>query len=232
MSVSPSKVIESTKNPFLKSFVKLKDRRTRDKEQRYLIEGTKELNRASEAKKPIEKVIYSPKFLRPEGHDLLEHLNDKLELIEVSKDAFEKLSMRQNPDGLLAVAVMQDTDLDELTFDEHPLFLVIDGLEKPGNVGALLRTADAVNVDAVFVTGKGTDLYNPNVIRSSVGSVFSRPVLAIDSQSLIAFLKKNAVKIIATSPSADKTFWQENLKTSAAIVLGPEHEGLDESCLL
>ncbi len=149
-----------------------------------------------------------------------------LERIEVSSDAFEKLSFRQNPDGLIALAAIQEKTLKDIALPEKALVLVIDGLEKPGNVGALLRTADAVKADAVFLTGKGTDIYNPNVIRSSVGSVFSRPILALESAELIAYLKAHKIKLVATSPSATRSYWDEDYKASTAIILGTEHDGL------
>ena len=110
------------------------------------------------------------------------------------------------------------------------LYLVIDGLEKPGNVGALLRTADSAGVDAVFVTGAGTDLENPNVIRASMGSVF-RQVIACETDALRDWLQQNQVQIVATSPQASATYWQQDYTPATALVLGTEHEGLGEGWL-
>ena len=116
---------------------------------------------------------------------------------------------------------------------------MVDGLEKPGNLGALLRTADAVGVDAVFATGSGTDLFNPNVVRASMGSLFARPVLALDTDELLAWLTRRGVRVVATSPHAARVFWDAPLVGASddaadgaadrgtAIVLGPEHEGLE-----
>ena len=217
--------IESTKNPHIKYLVKLKERRHRDAEGRFLIEGSKELSRALDAGIRLEQILYCPKFLRAEGDMLLAECQ-ALECLEVSSEAFEKLSFRQNPDGLIALASIQEKTLDDISLPPNALLLVIDGLEKPGNVGALLRTADAANVDAVFLTGKGTDIYNPNVIRSSVGSVFSRPILALDSGELISYLKAQQVKLVATSPSATRSYWDEDYLAATAIILGTEHDGL------
>ena len=101
-------------------------------------------------------------------------------------------------------------------------------LEKPGNIGALLRTADAANLDAVFISGQGTDLYNPNVIRTSMGSLFSRPVVVVDTQELIDFLRSKNVNIVAATPHTQNLYWQEDFTKSTAIVLGTEHEGLSK----
>ncbi|MCA9837898.1 MAG: RNA methyltransferase [Trueperaceae bacterium] len=217
--------IDSAKNTYIKYLVKLKDRKARDQEGKFLIEGCKEVSRALDAGVKLEQVLFCPPFLRAEGELLLHELG-QLELIEVSADAFTKLSFRQNPDGLMALANIKQQSLEEITLRENALILVIDGLEKPGNVGALLRTADAVNVDAVFLTGQGTDIYNPNVIRSSVGSVFSRPILALESAELINYLKAHQVKLVATSPSATRSYWHEDYLGATAIILGTEHDGL------
>ncbi len=221
--------IDSPKNPLIKSLDKLKNRRHRDETKRYLIEGSKELSRALDAHISIEQILICSKLLKAESKLMLSGLNKQIEKLELSKLAFEKLSLRQNPDGVLAVAQMQEKNLNDLKLSENALILVIDGLEKPGNIGALLRTADAVKVDAVFITGSGTDLYNPNVIRSSVGSVFSQTVLAADAEALIAFLAEHKVQLIATSPNATQSFWQLSYTGSCAIILGTEHEGLGDA---
>lgn len=229
MPIPNIKVIESHKNPVIKTLANLKNRRDRDEEQRYLIEGSKEIRRAFDANKSLKQLYYSPKLLKDAGHILIEDLRAKLEFIELSKEAFEKLSMRQNPDGMIALAEMQEQNLFDLDLPSDALVLVIDGLEKPGNVGALLRTADAANVNAVFLTGKGTDIYNPNVIRSSLGSVFTRPVLSVETATLISFLQDRKIRLLATSPDASDTYWQTSFAGATAIVLGTEHEGLAET---
>jgi TrmH family RNA methyltransferase len=104
--------------------------------------------------------------------------------------------------------------------------LIIDGLEKPGNIGALLRTADAARLDAVFLTGQGTDPYNPNVIRSSVGSVFSRPVLVVEAEHLLKWLEPQGFTLLAASPDTNHSYWDASYQDASAIILGTEHEGL------
>lgn len=220
--------ISSPGNDYIKYLVKLKDRRFREKEQRFLIEGEKELSRALAAGIKLEHLLYAPKLLNAEAKMLLAACPDATELTEVSQGVFEKLSLRQNPDGLLALAAMREHSPDDLKLSKNPLLLVIDGLEKPGNVGALLRTADAVNVDAILLSGRGTDIYNPNVIRSSVGSVFSRPVIALEASELLAYLKTQGIKLVATSPGGSRPFWDEDYRQASAILLGTEHDGLAE----
>ncbi len=216
--------IDSPKNQTIKNLARLKERRHRDASQRYLVEGTREVTRALSAGVPLEEIFVCPEILRPEGRALVGTLT--LPQTEVSPEAFKRLSLRQNPDGILGVARMQETSLETLVLPNDALVLVVDGLEKPGNLGALLRTADAGDLGAVFVTGAGTDLYNPNTIRSSLGSVFSRPVVAVETGELLKFLLAAGFKLVAATPDAARTYWAEDYRGGVAIVLGTEHAGL------
>ena len=222
--------IESPKNPQVKALVKLRERRMREREKRYLIEGAREVGRALSAGVELETLYICEGFLNAEGEEVLARANH-LKRIDLSELAFRKVSYRDTPDGLLAVAPMLETSLESVTVTQNALFLVVDGLEKPGNLGALLRTADAVDVDAVFVTGAGTDLTNPNVIRASMGSVFSRPVLNVEADRLLAWLRAHEVTIVATTPHTQTSYWEADYTEAVAIVLGAEHEGLSEAWL-
>ena len=222
--------IESPKNPQVKALVKLRERRTREREKRYLIEGAREVGRALSAGVEVEKLYICEDFLNAEGREVLARA-DTLEYIHLSSVAFQKVSYRDTPDGLLAVAWMRETSLDALDVEPDALFLVVVGLEKPGNLGALLRTADGVDADAVFVTGAGTDLTNPNVIRASMGSVFSRPVLNVETETLLAWLQKHEVHVVATTPHTELSYWDADYTGAVAVVLGAEHEGLPEAWL-
>jgi RNA methyltransferase, TrmH family len=227
-----SKRIDSTKNPTLKTLVELKERKGREAQRRYLIEGSREAERAFQGGERVRILLVCPELLDAEGRRLRKKAEGEgREVLELSKAAFEKLSLRQNPDGVIAVAEMRKKTLADVTLEENALVLVIDGLEKPGNIGALLRTADAVNVDAVFISGSGTDLYNPNVIRASMGSLFSRPVLAVDTNELIQFLRSKNFKIVAATPHTENLYWHEDFTKSTAIILGTEHEGLSKEWL-
>ena len=224
--------IESPKNSQVKMLVKLRERRTREREKRYLIEGAREIGRALSAEVELETLYVCERFLNAEGEEVLARAQrTNIGHIDLSDIAFQKVSYRDTPDGLLAVAPMRETSLESLQFKQNTLILVVVGLEKPGNLGALLRTADGVDVDAVFVTGAGTDLYNPNVIRASMGSVFSRPVLNIETDTLLAWLRERAVTIVATTPHTELSYWDADFCGAVAIVLGAEHEGLSEAWL-
>ncbi|GEM49816.1 TrmH family RNA methyltransferase [Deinococcus cellulosilyticus] len=221
------KEITSTQNPELKTLVKLHDRRHRRKEGKFLIEGAREASRALLAGVEVEKLYFCEGFFSPEALELYQDF-DAVEQVRLSRPAFEKISLRENPDGILALAVLPEFDLQELHLSEQALVLVLQGLEKPGNLGALLRTADGVGVDAVFITGEGTDLYNPNVIRASQGSVFTQPVHAVQDEELLDFLKQSSFTILAATPHTQKTYWEADYSGPTAICLGTEHEGLSE----
>jgi RNA methyltransferase, TrmH family len=227
-----AKKIDSVDNPTLKALIKLKELRGRKQAGRFLIEGSRETLRALQGGEAVTTLLYVPELLNEEGHDVVGRAEEKrLELLELSQRAFLKLSVRQNPDGILGVANIREKSLTDIKFKENALILVIDGLEKPGNVGALLRTADAVNVDAVIVTGFGTDLYNPNVIRASMGSLFSRPVVSLEAREVIEFLQAKNFKIVAAIPGSSKSYWAEDFTRSTAIILGEEHDGLSKEWL-
>lgn len=222
---APAK-IDSPKNERVKALVRLRERRERDKTGTFLIEGSREVERALAGRVKLEHLYLCPPLLRSEGQTLAKDLPPLIAVTELSPAAFHKVSMRQNPDGVLALARMWQRQLATLELAAQPLVVVLDGLEKPGNIGALLRTADGAGIDAVFVTGTGTDLYNPNVVRSSVGSLFSLRVLTVSEEALLSYLRAQNFKLIAASPDANQSYWQEDFRTSSALILGTEHEGL------
>lgn len=228
----PLKRIDSPKNPHLKSLVKLRERRMREREGCYLIEGTREVSRALAGGEVLLEVAYCPEHLREEDAALLEDARlDPVSKLELSPAAFEKLSYRENPGGVIATARVQERRLEQLSLPGNPLVLVIDGLEKPGNVGALLRTADGVGVDAVLISGTGVDMYNPNVIRASMGSLFALPVLAAEADRLRTWLEDQQIKLIAASPHAPHSYWEADYLGPSAIILGAEDRGLDKGWL-
>lgn len=219
--------IDSPKNPLLKETARLRERRERERNGRFLIEGTREVERAASAGVLLERVFVAPELARPEGRSLASRLErGRAEVIELTAIAFSKLSMRQNPDGLLAVARTWLPTVDQLELPADPLLLIVDGLEKPGNLGALIRTADAAAASAVLSSGSGTDPFNPNVIRASMGSIFSTPFAVAEASTLLAFLAKRRVRIVATSPDAPVSYWDADLRGPLALVVGTEHHGL------
>lgn len=145
---------------------------------------------------------------------------------QCSEEILEKISYRENPDGVLAVGPLVGRKLDELELPENPLILVAEGLEKPGNLGALLRTADGAGADAVIVCDAATDLNNPNVIRASIGTLFYLPVAEATSEETLAFLKETGIRILSAVPDADAVYTDVDLKGPVAIVVGAEDRGL------
>jgi TrmH family RNA methyltransferase len=226
--VPPRLTIDSPQNPRVKALVKLRERRARERQGRFVVEGAREVKRALEAAVPLRELYICPSFLGPEGRELLSRVSPALEVLELSQAAFKKASQREHPDGVLAVARARELSLAALELGDDALVLVLDGLEKPGNLGALLRTADGAGVAAVFATGAGTDFYNPNVIRASMGSVFSLPALPVDGPALLGWLGARGYRIVAASPQAALSYWQERYLGRVAIVLGTEHQGLSE----
>ena len=151
------------------------------------------------------------------------------ETVEVDPKVFERMAYRENPDGVLAVAPTFATDLERFSEQRPGLWLVAVGIEKPGNLGAMLRTADAAGVTGLIVADGVTDLFNPNVVRASLGAVFSVPVAVCSGESARAFLASRGTQLVATSPEAVDDYDRMNYIEDVAVVVGPEHAGLDET---
>jgi len=219
--------IESLQNQKIKDVIKLRDRRGRDEKNLFLIEGFRELRRAVDAKKKIETIFYCPEFFLGDNEEKL--IRDSRALaIECSSAVFSKISYRDRPDGLLAVAPQMQLALHELKLSKNPFLLIAEGIEKPGNLGTILRSCDAAGVDAVIVCDPTTDIHNPNVVRSSVGTLFTLPVVTVSSEEVFLFLKKNKIATVAATPHAKLEFTEADLKVPLAIVVGTEQYGLSE----
>jgi TrmH family RNA methyltransferase len=218
-------ILTSMQNPRVKQLVRLRDRRERDETDRFLIEGYRELLRAQQAGIPIEALyICRELFLGTNEEQLIKACNTQV--IECDKHVFEKISYRDRPDGLLAVAPQMHLKLQDLKLSPNPLLVVAEAIEKPGNLGTILRSSDAVGADAVIVCDRCTDIHNPNVVRASVGTLFTIPVLEAGGQETLAWLKQNGIKIVAATPSAQTCYTQADLKGPVAIAVGTEQLGL------
>jgi TrmH family RNA methyltransferase len=150
------------------------------------------------------------------------------DLTTVTRAVFEKISYRDNPDGWLGIFPIPKTTLEDLKMNDTPLVIVAESVEKPGNLGAILRTADAAKVDAVIVCDPRVDLWNPNVVRASRGAVFTVPTVEVDSQTALAWLKSRKMRVLAATPSAEVLYTDINLKEPVAITVGTEDEGLTD----
>lgn len=225
------KKITSLQNPRVKAAVKLRERREREKTEMFLIEGYRELFRAVEGKADLKTLFYSPShFLGPNERALIEKiLFLNVEVFEVTKEVFERLSYRDRPDGLLAIAKQTHLDLSDLKVGKRAFFLIAEGIEKPGNLGSILRSCDAAGVDALLLCDRRTDIYNPNVVRASVGTLFSVPVIETSTAAAIKWLCAHAIPIIASTPDAKAIYTRENLREPIALAVGTEQLGLSES---
>jgi RNA methyltransferase, TrmH family len=222
--------ITSKQNPRVKTLAKLRDRRDRDKAGVFLIEGYRAINRALEKNIPLTELYFSPDwFLGKNEPALIEHAKQTgTQIFEVSKDVFTKFTYRDRPDGLLAVAKQWHTGLDDLKLSQKPFLLVVEAIEKPGNLGTILRSADGAGVDAVIVCDAVTDVFNPNVVRSSTGVLFSVPIVVSDSQTIHKWLKSKNIKVVATTPDTDNIYTKIDLTGPIAIVMGSEQYGLTD----
>lgn len=230
--------ISSLQNPRVKAAVRLRDRRDRDRDRRFRIEGYREVLRAVNSGLPIEELFICPEmFLGVNEEPLIHRAIDECGAahVEVTPPVFQKLSYRDRPDGLLAIAPIPTWDLESLEtrakLGEAPLILVAQAIEKPGNLGTMLRTADAVGIDAVIVCDRCTDIWNPNVVRASVGTLFTVPVAEGESASVRAWLRERNVRLVATTPEAEVLHSDSDLTTPLALVVGSEQYGLDAEWL-
>ncbi|HEY5228400.1 MAG TPA: RNA methyltransferase, partial [Opitutaceae bacterium] len=192
----PVETITSLQNPRLKRLVRLRDRRPRDEERAFLVEGYREVRRALERHVTLDEVYFSRDWFLGENEPaLLEQAEAAgAKLFELSKEAFAKVAYRERPDGILAVAPQWSRTLADLRLSAAPFILVVEAIEKPGNLGTILRSADAAGCDAVIVCDPVTDLFNPNVVRASTGVLFSVPCVVGESAAVQAWLKEKGIR--------------------------------------
>lgn len=222
--------ITSLQNPRVKQLVKLRDRRDRDDAGLFLVEGYREVRRALEKNIRLTELYFCPEWFLGENEPALidQAKQAGAQLFELSKEAFAKCAYRDRPDGLLAVAPQWKHALSDLKLGLHPFLLVVESIEKPGNLGTILRSADAAGCDAVIVCDPVTDIFNPNVVRASTGVLFSVPVVVADSASVHAFLVEKGIQIVATTPDTPNLYTKVNLRGPLAIVMGSEQYGLSD----
>lgn len=228
--VPPPEKITSLQNPRVKQLVKLRDRRDRDEAGLFLVEGYREVRRALEKKIRLNELYFSPDWFLGENEPaLIEQARQAgAQLFELSKDAFAKCAYRDRPDGLLAVAPQWKHTLADLKLAPSPFLLVVESIEKPGNLGTILRSADAAGCDAVIVCDAVTDVFNPNVVRASTGVLFSVPVVVAETTAVHAWLREKGIRTAATTPHTTNIYTSTDLRGSLAIVMGSEQYGLSE----
>jgi TrmH family RNA methyltransferase len=222
--------ITSVQNSRVKRTVKLQRKASvRREEGLTVIEGAREVRRAIEnGWQPVELWLCpvlggtEQKLFKNPGNGT----ESRLSSFQCSENVFLKITYRENPDGVLAVGPLVGRPLDELNLPENPLILVAEGLEKPGNLGALLRTADGAGADAVIICDPATDLNNPNVIRASIGTLFYLPVAEAASADALSFLKQKGIRILSAVPEADTVYTDLDLTGPVAVAVGAEDRGL------
>lgn len=215
--------IISLQNPKVKYIVKLReDKRQRQRDGLMLVEGYDELILALSSGLQPQSLLTAPE-LASRSIDI-----PNAELTTVSRAVFEKMSYRDNPDGWLGIFPTPKKSLNDLKLSASPLVIVAESVEKPGNLGAILRTADAASVDAVIVCDPRVDLWNPNVIRASRGAVFAVATVEAESPTALAWLRLRKMRVLAATPSAEVLYTDVNLSEPIAIAVGTEDEGLTD----
>ncbi len=217
--------ISSTKNPKIQALIKLRAKASYRKELKLSIfEGRKEWEMLNNSNFRAQQIFLCPQLWKND----LPNIPSYCERFEVNPQVYEKIAMRGETEGIVGTFSIPDYPLNELILNDTSLLLILEKVEKPGNLGALLRTADATGVEAVIVLDPGTDLYNPNTVRASLGCIFTLPLIAAEYIETISFLKKNEVKILAATPHTDQLIYSINLREKVAISVGTEHDGLSQ----
>ena len=227
------KIIESSKNPRIKAAFRLRKKHERDKTGLMIIEGSREIIQALDADVPITELFFCPD---PATGEEQERIIGRLRglgtsVFEVRRRVIEKLIVRAGTGFAIAIAEQSSHSLDALPSTEPSLFLVVESVEKPGNLGAMLRSADAAGATGIILCDPRTDLYNPNVIRSSLGTVFTVPSAIAASDEAISWLENRNISIFVTALSGETPYTQVDLTGPGAIVVGSEDRGVSESWL-
>ena len=221
------KQISSVQNPFIKSLVLLQEKaKSRKQTGTFLIEGQREITLAIKGGYTIETVLFLPELISET--QIIKLTNNQIELIEISKEVYQKLAYRDTTEGVLAIAKTKSLQLSDLKLSKNPLILIAEAPEKPGNIGALLRTADAAHLDAVIIANPKSDLYNPNIVRSSVGCLFTNQIAMGTTSEIIAFLKERKINIYCATLQNSTSYHTQDYTTSTALVVGTEATGLTE----
>jgi RNA methyltransferase, TrmH family len=228
---TPRPILTSTANPRVAAAAALRDRRARDRAGMTLIDGAREVRRALVSGVDVtEAFVCEPLLAGPDARAALDRLGAAgVPVHTTSERVFTKVAFGERADGIVAVARIPSLELDRLVLPADPLIVVVEAVEKPGNLGAVLRSADGAGVDAVIAASPRTDLFNPNAIRASAGTLFSIPVAAAGSVAVLAWLHDRGIRTIATRVEAPAPYTEANLTGAVAIALGAETAGLTEA---
>jgi TrmH family RNA methyltransferase len=226
------KTISSLQNPVIKNVLLLGEKpRARKEQNRFVIEGLREIRLAISSGFNITDLFYTPELISEGELKTLFQATGNCTLTEVSTDVFNRMAYRKDSGGLIALAEPRRLLFTDLQLRDKPLLLVLETVEKPGNLGALLRTADAANLDAVIICDPQTDIYNPNAIRSSIGCIFTMPVVTATSEEAMVWMHSQGIKIFGTALTATHHYHETDFSQAAAIVMGSEANGLSSNWL-
>ena len=222
----PMKQITSAQNPYIKSLALLQEKaKARKQSGTFLMEGIREIELAIKGNYEIETVLFCIELIDKSFNlSIFQSFNK----IEISKEVFQKLAYRDTTEGILAVAKTKSLQLTDLKLSNNPLILVVEAIEKPGNIGAMLRTADAAKLDAVIIANPKTDLYNPNIVRSSVGCLFTNQIAMGSTEEVIVFLKEKKIAFYSATLQNSTSYAAQNYTTPTALVVGTEDIGLSK----
>ena len=213
--------ITSMQNPRVKAVVTLQQKSAeRRRTGLFVVEGKRELEHCVRMGLEVKEVCV--------GREIAGEVEAQTNTLEVSKEVYEKMAYRGSTEGVMAVVKSQERKLEDLRLSQNPLIVVVERVEKPGNLGAILRSADAAGADAVVVCDALTDLWNPNLIRSSIGAVFTVPCVVCSSEECIAFLKARGIQILTAQLQDSELYYNTDMKCGTAIVMGTESTGLTE----
>jgi RNA methyltransferase, TrmH family len=220
--------IASAANPRIKAAVRLRERRERERTGRTIVDGAREILRALDGGVRVDEAFVCEPLVRSaDARAAVSRLRDGgTVVLTTSPVAFDKVAFGERVDGVVAVVEVPPTSLDRLRLPPDPLVVVIEGVEKPGNLGAILRTADGAGVDALLAASPRTDVFNPNTIRASLGTVFTVPVAVAPTDGVMAYLQRTPTRIVAARVDADMLYTDVDLRGPVAIAAGNEAGGL------
>lgn len=225
-----AELITRAQNPKIKNILKLQQKSSERKKQNLIvIEGLREIGLAIQSGVLLKSIYFCSDIISED--EIGKYFDFTTSIFEISPDIYKKLAYRGSTEGIIALAEPKFLNLSDLKLRKNPLIIVLESVEKPGNLGAILRTADAAKVDAVIISDPLTDIYNPNVIRSGIGCVFTNQVVPCSSEEAIRWLKEKQITTYAAALSATKKYHEKDFTGPSAIVMGTEADGLTDKWL-
>ncbi len=220
--------ITSRQNERIKNLVKLRQRKERELQKCFLVEGLLEITRLHQSKKQLRELYFCADYLKNESAlELIEAVRiNNSQIFSLSPSVFDKVGIREGSDGILAVADTWELSLESLKLSPTPLLIIAESIEKPGNLGSLIRSAEAAGADALIICDPVTDIFNPNVVRASRGLISARQIALATPENVAIFLTANGIQSVALMPETERLYWEIDWKKPSAIVVGSEWAGL------